>query len=108
MKICKSCEFENPDAQLECLQCRSGLELTVEQAQSKREMAVRLTDLRIRDDEDKLRDSWMEAIAHRLDWLWNIGDKIQQMQFNLTAMFLILLMLIVLVGMTWILVSLSP
>ena len=107
MKVCKQCGFENPDVQLVCMQCDGGLELTVVQAQVEREKALRLTDATIHDDEEELRDSWLEAMGHRFDWIWEIGDKIKYYTFQVQSGLIVLSIIGAIVMFSWIFSSLG-
>ncbi len=103
MKVCSNCKFDNPDSQLECMRCGAALELTKDQEQTAKMEAEKLTDAVVKGEEEKqaLLDSWMEAMKHRFDWLWRIGDKLTALKYKGTLILLLGLIAVVLLGLSW-------
>ena len=102
MKVCPVCEFENPDSRLKCLRCEAVLELTLEQEQEARMIREKLTKNVITDEEEEqaLIDSWIEAMKHRFDWIWVIGDRIKRIKYMGATLALLALIFGVLIGLS--------
>jgi hypothetical protein len=46
------------------------------------------------EERKKMLNSWRQAMSHRLDWLWSIGDKFLKWKFKVQAFLLILVILL--------------
>ena len=108
MKVCPACSFENPDVFLRCLRCNRELPLTLEQSQEIKQQAAKLTDNLLDQREESLLNSWAIAMAHRFDWLWNIGARIQKLKYQSATWLLILLIFIVLISLSIFFNSIAP
>lgn len=102
MKTCKVCGFDNPDVNVDCMKCEMGLDLSIEQVQNLRDISEKMTDTSLHESDEEMRMSWQNAMAHRFDWLWEIGDKIQRITFKIQSILLIMLILGTLVFLAWI------
>ncbi len=106
MKVCSQCGFENPDQALDCLKCGRQLSLTRDQqAELQNQFSHLVNPLNARNEE-KLRNSWMEAMSHRFDWLWKIGDAFEVFQFKFTSFIILFLILLVFLLLSYMLNSL--
>ena len=107
MKVCAQCKFHNPDTALYCLQCDNKLSLTPEQESEMHVRLSRLTNTQTKKAQEKLLNSWKEAIAHQFDWLWDIGNTLSELGFRTTSVVILLIILIAFIFLSFILNSLG-